>query len=200
MNQKHSSPRLRPLRWMPALLLPLLGGIAVGQAQAQSYGQDRYYEQERYPQQGQGVVRCESVSNRSRECRLDGQPRLIRQLSGSPCIQGETWGSTRDGVWVTRGCRAEFVGEYRGRPGGHGGNWGGGWGGRPGHHDDRGRGQVIDCDSNDRRQRRCDVEVRRGVELVRQKSGTACIEGRTWGWDRRGVWVNGGCRAQFRVN
>ncbi|MBE8425072.1 DUF3011 domain-containing protein, partial [Leptospira borgpetersenii serovar Balcanica] len=22
----------------------------------------------------------------------------------------------------------------------------------------------------------------------------------TWGWDRRGIWVSDGCRAQFQVN
>lgn len=195
MSQPQPSTLLRPLRWLPAMLLPLFAGVAMNSAQAQSYGNDRYYDQ------GQGVVRCESVKNRSRECAIDGQPRLIRQLSGSPCVEGESWGRSRGGVWVTRGCRAEFIGERRGRPGhgngwggNHGGNQGGGWGGNSG------RGQVIDCDSNDRRQRRCEVDVRRDVRLVKQKSGTACIEGRTWGWDRRGVWVNGGCRAQFLVN
>jgi hypothetical protein len=28
---------------------------------------------------------------------------------------------------------------------------------------------------------------------------TACIEDQNWGWDRRGVWVSDGCRAEFRV-
>ncbi len=41
------------------------------------------------------------------------------------------------------------------------------------------------------------MDVRRGVVLVRQLSRGACIEGRTWGWDRRGVWVAEGCRGEF---
>jgi hypothetical protein len=34
---------------------------------------------------------------------------LVRQISGSPCRQDETWGYDRRGIWVDRGCRAEFV-------------------------------------------------------------------------------------------
>jgi hypothetical protein len=33
---------------------------------------------------------------------------LVRQRSGSPCIEGRTWGRDRSGVWVDRGCRADF--------------------------------------------------------------------------------------------
>lgn len=41
------------------------------------------------------------------------------------------------------------------------------------------------------------MKTRGGVVLVRQLSRGACIEGRTWGWDRRGVWVTEGCRGEF---
>ncbi|HHA2561484.1 TPA: DUF3011 domain-containing protein, partial [Stenotrophomonas maltophilia] len=54
--------------------------------------------------------------------------------------------------------------------------------------------------SNGHRQEYCDARIRRGVRLVRQDSRSACIEGQTWGWDRRGIWVSDGCRAQFQVN
>jgi hypothetical protein len=37
------------------------------------------------------------------------------------------------------------------------------------------------------------------VQLLRTLSDSACIEGRTWGWDRNGVWVDRGCRAEFSV-
>jgi len=36
--------------------------------------------------------------------------------------------------------------------------------------------------------------------LVSQSSQSPCIEGRSWGWDRRGVWVTQGCDATFRVD
>ncbi|WP_164281245.1 DUF3011 domain-containing protein, partial [Stenotrophomonas indicatrix] len=79
---------------------------------------------------------------------------------------------------------------------GWGGGGGNGWGGSQWG----GGGQVIACHSNDRRQQHCEAQVRRGVRLVRQESRSACIEGQTWGWDRRGIWVSNGCRAQFQVN
>ena len=43
------------------------------------------------------VVRCESSDGRSRECPIDsyGRVRLVRQLSGAPCIEGQTWGSAQ---------------------------------------------------------------------------------------------------------
>lgn len=175
-------------RWAFALV-PSLFALA-GAAQAQHH--DRYYD-DGY---NSGPVRCESVKNRTQQCPMQGRARLVRQLSGSACVEGETWGQSRNGVWVTRGCRAEFIAEG-GRPSHGGGHWnGGGHGGGGGH----GRGEVITCDSNDRRERRCNVSIRRDARLIRQTSKTACVEGRTWGWDRNGVWVSGGCRGQFSVN
>ena len=193
---------------LPVLALPLVAGLGMaGTAQAQYHGDDRYYQDDRG-----GAVRCESVDRRTRECPLDGRPRLVRQVSGTPCVEGQSWGSTRNGVWVSNGCRAEFVGERRGRPSrpghGHGNGWGGsqggnGWGGSQGGNgwggNDSARVQLIDCDSNDRRQRRCGVTIRQDARLVRQKSGTPCVEGETWGWNRDGIWVSNGCRAQFQV-
>ena len=41
--------------------------------------------------------------------RSRGRPYLLQQLSGVPCIQGQTWGySDRSGLWVSGGCRARF--------------------------------------------------------------------------------------------
>lgn len=59
-------------------------------------------------------------------------------------------------------------------------------------------GDVIRCESNDGRTRECSTGGGR-VVLERQHSKTACIEGRTWGYGRDGIWVSNGCRADFRV-
>ena len=37
------------------------------------------------------------------------------------------------------------------------------------------------------------------VILVRQLSDSRCVQGQTWGWDARGVWVDRGCRGEFRA-
>ncbi|MCA1715202.1 MAG: DUF3011 domain-containing protein, partial [Gammaproteobacteria bacterium] len=96
------------------------------------------------------------------------------------------WGPHRDHVWVSHGCRAEFAAIDR-----------------HGHHDHAddgyGNGQIVRCESSDGRTRRCPVNTRGGVRLIRQLSRSACIEGRTWGRDRAGLWVSNGCRADFEV-
>lgn len=67
-------------------------------------------------------------------------------------------------------------------------------------YDDRyRRPALVRCESNDERTRRCRVDTRGGVRLVQQDSRSPCIRGRTWGYDERGIWVTGGCRARFEV-
>lgn len=56
-------------------------------------------------------ITCSSRDSQYRYCRADteGQVRLSRQLSSHGCIEGQTWGYDRHGIWVDRGCRAEFT-------------------------------------------------------------------------------------------
>jgi hypothetical protein len=35
------------------------------------------------------------------------------------------------------------------------------------------------------------------VQLTNQRSGSPCQQGYSWGYDRRGIWVDHGCRADF---
>lgn len=130
------------------------------------------------------TVTCSSNNNRRNWCEM---PRrnvsLSRQISGSSCIRGQTWGSDDRGIWVDRGCRGEFL-------------IGDSWGGGPGNR--RGPGQIITCSSNNNRRNWCAMP-RRNVSLSRQISGSSCIQGQTWGSDDRGIWVDRGCRAEFLV-
>ncbi len=153
-------------------------------------------------------LRCESDNGRTRTCAIPSRAevRLVRQLSNARCIEGRTWGQDRGGLWVTQGCRGEFEVYGRGNGGwGNGGGWsngggwgsGGGWSNGGGWDDDDDDGRTFRCESDNGRTRLCGVDGRR-VELVRQLSSSACIEGRTWGRDNRGVWVTDGCRAEFR--
>ena len=142
---------------------------------------------------GYRTIRCESSGNRTRECSIDtrGGVRLARQLSFSPCIEGRSWGYGRNGVWVSNGCRAEF------QSGGRGGYAGNDYSG--GYAPQNGYGNTLRCESDDNRQRRCNADIRGGVQLVRQLSSTQCIQGNNWGWDRGGVWVDRGCRGEFLI-
>lgn len=132
-------------------------------------------------------IRCESRDDREQFCRasVGGDARLVRQLSNTPCRQGQNWRWTSDGFYVRDGCRAEF--EYVER-GSVGGGSGGGWGGSY----DR-----LRCESEQNREKYCNASIGGNVTVARQLSDTACIQDRTWNWDRNGIRVWGGCRAEF---
>ena len=70
------------------------------------------YDQRYYSGRQPQAFRCESIDGRPRFCRLPFTANRIdirRQLSDTNCREGYNWGAQRDGVWVERGCRAEFV-------------------------------------------------------------------------------------------
>lgn len=143
-------------------------------------------------------VECSSKDYRFTRCGVNWRNAdLIRQTSQSQCIEGRTWGIDRQGLWVDRGCGGVFVESGRG-DGHRGGGNAGGW--QPGNNWDR--DIRLTCQSQDYRYRMCQVDTGRGgdVRIERQISQTACIKGRTWGYNRAGVWVSGGCAAVFRID
>jgi len=133
-----------------------------------------------YPAPGDDTVRCESVGNRARTCPTPwpGHSRLVRQLSGSACVAGRTWQSQKGQVYVSGGCRAEFAPVRGPSP-------------------EPGPGGTIRCESANNSPRTCRTPWASHSRLVRQLSGSACIEGRTWQSQRGQVYVSGGCRAEF---
>jgi DUF3011 family protein len=151
------------------------------------------------------ALACSSNDMRRHYCSVDtrGGVSMIRQRSDSPCVEGRTWGYDRSGIWVDRGCRADFeVGGY-GRGGYSNGGWGnypydGGYGNYP-YGGVGGYAASMSCSSNDMRRHYCAADTRGGVTMIRQRSDASCIEGRTWGYDRSGIWVDRGCRADFAL-
>lgn len=134
---------------------------------------------------------CASDDGNRHYCNANtsGGVQMTRQRSDSACIQGQTWGWDDRGIWVDRGCRAEFATNTGG------GNWnngGGNW-----NHSGSGSGQSIYCASEDGNRHYCNANTRGGVQMTRQRSGSSCVQGQTWGWDNRGIWVDRGCRAEF---
>lgn len=145
------------------------------------------------------ALRCESPKYRDRYCSADtrGGVQIIRQISRTPCRLGDNWGYDRRGIWVTAGCAAEFMVGHGWSPGPDYG-----YGRRPPAGDGYpswGNGRVLRCESHDYRDNYCPANVRYGVEILRQISDSPCRYGRTWGYDRRGIWVADGCAAEFRV-
>jgi hypothetical protein len=104
--------------------------------------------------------------------------RIIRQRSQAGCLDGQTWGYGKRGIWVDRGCRADFLvsGDWRTRA-----------------------AALIYCPSDDMRRNFCSIDTLDGVFIVRQRSEADCVFNRTWGYDRDRIWVDRGCRADFEI-
>ena len=151
-------------------------------------------------------VRCASGNYQYNMCQIDtgrgSRVRLVQQISKTRCVEGRTWGWNRAGVWVDQGCEGVFR-VHRRWTGGHGHGHGAGpgpgdaW--RPGPDWDT--AIQIHCQSGNYQYNMCMVDTGRGsrVYVARQISKTPCVEGRTWGWNRAGVWVDAGCEAVFTV-
>jgi hypothetical protein len=147
------------------------------------------------PGYGGGGEAVECVSRNFAFTRCDvpwRDVRLVRQLSDTACVRGQNWGLDRRGLWVDRGCGGRFVAV------GNGPGYGGGSYPPPGW-DSR---FAVRCGSDNYRYRFCAVDLGGGgrAYIDRQISGSACIEGRTWGWNRGGIWVDQGCEAVFTID
>lgn len=161
-----------------------------------------------FAQRGQ-VIQCDSNNGQFNRCQMPWRDaELVQQKSKGDCIRGQSWGVDRQGLWVDRGCRGQFGEARYGRPDHGNPNYGPGY--RPGYGQDGGwrpgpswdRQIRLQCDSNQKSYQMCQVDVgRRGqVRLVQRMSDARCIQGSSWGWNRAGVWVDHGCRAQFVVD
>lgn len=142
---------------------------------------------------GQSTLSCNSDDEKKHYCPADtsGGVRLTNQRSGSPCTEGSTWGYDAQGIWVDRGCRAEFsIGANSG-----GGQYGDRGYGNRGY----GQAQIISCNSDDEKRHYCAADTSGGVRLTNQRSGSPCTEGSTWGYDAQRIWVDKGCRGEFAV-
>ena len=68
------------------------------------------------------------------------------------------------------------------------------------HHEGRrDPARTYVCESVGKDHHYCDVGSIHHAEVKRQLSHNPCEYNRSWGYDRRGIWVGDGCRAEFRV-
>jgi hypothetical protein len=156
-------------------------------AQDPRYDRDPGYGNNGY----RDAVDCKSIGYNLQQCAVPWRDaRIVRQLSDTPCRRGENWGFDRHGLWVDKGCAARFVDASGGPDGG----WAppSGWNHR--FH--------VECSSRGYQYQFCAVDLGRGgrAYLRRQTSNSACIEGRTWGWNRAGIWVDQGCGGVFTID
>jgi Protein of unknown function (DUF3011) len=148
------------------------------------------------PDQGGQQVTCSSKDGGRQHCPADthGGVQMVRQISGSSCVEGRTWGFDQSGIWVDKGCGASFM------VGGSGPGYGNAYGNRNNDGNQPISSRAITCSSNDGRRNYCNVETSNArITMSKQISGSSCVEGTTWGFDNRGIWVDKGCRANFLV-
>ena len=59
--------------------------------------------------------------------------------------------------------------------------------------------RFVRCESYSGQSNFCRVNAQGRVFIARQLSRRLCIRGRNWNADYRGIWVGGGCRADFAI-
>jgi hypothetical protein len=82
-------------------------------------------------------------------------------------------------LWVDQGCEAKF--EILSR------------------RNERTTRGTLRCSSENYAYKHCQTDTRGGARLLKQRSKVRCTEHETWGYDRRGVWVDQGCSAEFQL-
>lgn len=108
---------------------------------------------------------------------------LVKQRSDAPCKQGTSWDYDGLGIWVDKGCSADFI-----------------LGDLPQTSAANSGSATLNCASEDGKKKYCPVEdVSARVTLLKQLGPSACVEGTNWGRDPEGIWVDQGCQAQFQV-
>jgi hypothetical protein len=67
---------------------------------------------------GGGTITCASDNGRRKVCPADTSDgvQLVKQRSGANCKEGVSWGQDTHGIWVDKGCDADFVVGVPGHP------------------------------------------------------------------------------------
>ena len=137
------------------------------------------------PAEGKTIT-CSSENGARKYCPVEirGNVQLVKQKSEAACTHGTTWGFDTHGIWVNKGCSADFVV------------------GVPEHPavSEKEKNPRIACNSTDGRKSYCDADTRGAtVQLARKMGPSPCDEGVSWGYDKQGIWVDRGCRAEFVI-
>ena len=59
--------------------------------------------------------------------------------------------------------------------------------------------EIVTCKSHDHKYTHCNTRSDGYISLHKQLSNTDCKQGRNWDYDRHGIWVDEGCKAEFMV-
>jgi hypothetical protein len=59
--------------------------------------------------------------------------------------------------------------------------------------------KPLTCASRNGQRQHCAADTSGGVALERSTGSAACLLGRSWGYDDKGVWVDAGCAGEFKL-
>jgi hypothetical protein len=71
--------------------------------------------------------------------------------------------------------------------------------GTPGYNGNDRLARRVTCESTNNRRQYCTFDTRSGVRLARTIGDSQCVRGSSWDYDKSGVWVDRGCRAEFET-
>jgi hypothetical protein len=151
---------------------------STSQVELKNIHNDKYMKRYNYQNNNQTTI-CESYNGNRVHCKVNTRYGInfLRQLSRSSCDYN--WGYDNTGIWVDRGCRAEFSVNY-------------GW------NQTGSEGNIMICESHEFKRNYCPAHLDgREVFLLNQLSQSYCQN--NWGYDRNGIWVSNGCRAEFVI-
>ncbi len=186
---------------MPLILATAFAIAAVGSGSPAAAPDWRTW----FKRHGKEVVSCKAKGNERVHCKADvsGGAELLLQRSKADCVRGRDWDVEEGGIWVDHGCHADFklgaaapkapaaspvAGTAAIPPA------------TPAPVPTAARRGVVVCESWQSRWAHCDADVSQSIRLARQRTSDAqCIRSQTWGTDASGIWVSGGCRAEFQV-
>jgi Protein of unknown function (DUF3011) len=134
-------------------------------------------------------ITCESRNYQQEFCSTGpiANAWLLVQRSGSPCIQGQTWGFQGNGIWVNQGCSGDFGFQSTGGP-------------PPAMAPGRPGVNRVSCESQNYQQQVCPTgQVITNAYVIEQRSGAPCIQGQSWGFRNSEIWVTAGCAADFGI-
>jgi hypothetical protein len=128
------------------------------------------------------VVHCVSTESGRTYCGNANTRYAIRGTPSTTCVEGRTWGFDNRGVWVTGGCSADFA-SVAGDPVTSTSTY------------VNSAGRTVHCVSTASGRSYCgNAHVH---YVIASNPNPVCVEGKTWGMGERGIWVSGGCNADF---
>jgi len=175
-------------------------------------------------QDSRDSVDCTSQGFARQRCDVPWRDaRLAQQLSETNCVRDQNWGIDNMGLWVDRGCGGRFVAASNDERNEHDRDRDHDRSdrdhGRSERDDDHGHDRAdrrdawqpaagwnhrfsVTCESEDGSNQFCAVDLggHGRASLQRQLSSTRCRQGKNWGFNRAGVWVNDGCRGVFAID